>query len=463
MTYIDIIERTVAAHADNLKSVSDAIWSFAEIRYEETRSAALLADELEKAGFAVTRNAGKIETAFVASYGEGYPVVAILGEFDALTGLSQKDGITHHDPITAGGNGHGCGHNLLGTGALAAALALKACKDEMKLPGTIRYYGCPAEEGGGGKAYMAREGLFDDVDVAFTWHPWDENLAYNARMLATNQLYFTFRGTSAHAGFEPHLGRSALDAVELTNVGCNYLREHIIQDGRIHYAITDTGGRAPNVVQSHAQVLYKVRAPRMDQVRDITERVKDVARGAALMTGTQLDIAFDAASADLVPNVTLARMMHHEFEKLGVASFSNSEKDFAGSIQKTFADEVQARVAKRGRILSEDLNPFEETPTFLHGSTDVGDVSWLVPTGQVYVATEAYGTPPHTWQMVSQGKSGYAHKGMLQAGKVMAASALQALTDPTLISAAKAEHRERLGGERYVPLIPADAMPQRLR
>ena len=463
MTYINIIERTVAAHADNLKSISDAIWSFAEIRYEETKSAALLADELEKADFAVTRNAGNIETAFVASYGEGYPVVAILGEFDALTGLSQKDGLASHDPIVAGGNGHGCGHNLLGTGALAAILALKTCKDELKLPGTIRYYGCPAEEGGGGKAYMAREGLFDDVDVAFTWHPWDENLAFNARMLATNQLYFTFRGTSAHAGFEPHLGRSALDAVELTNVGCNYLREHIIQDGRIHYAITDTGGRAPNVVQSHAQVLYKIRAPRMDQVRDITERVKDVARGAALMTGTELEITFDAASADLVPNVTLARMMNQEFEKLGVASFSNSERDFAGSIQKTFSAEVLARIAKRGKILSEDLNPFEENPTFLHGSTDVGDVSWLVPTGQVYVATEAYGTPPHTWQMVTQGKSGYAHKGMLQAGKIMAASAVRALTDPALVIAAKTEHRKQLDGEKYVSLIPAEATPQRLR
>ena len=463
MTYLDIIERTVASQSDSLKSVSDAIWSFAEIRYEETQSAALLANELEKAGFDVTRNAGNIETAFVASYGEGQPVVAILGEFDALTGLSQKSGVTQHDPIVAGGNGHGCGHNLLGTGALAAILALKACKDELGLAGTIRFYGCPAEEGGGGKAYMAREGLFSDVDVAFTWHPWDENLAYNARMLATNQLYFTFKGTSAHAGFEPHLGRSALDAVELTNVGCNYLREHIIQDGRIHYAITDTGGRAPNVVQSQAQVLYKVRAPRMDQVRDITERVKDVARGAALMTGTELEITFDAASADLVPNVTLARMMHQEFEKFGVANFSNSEKDFAGSIQKTFSSEVQARIAKRGKILSEDLNAFEEVPTFLHGSTDVGDVSWLVPTGQVYVATEAYGTPPHTWQMVSQGTSGYAHKGMLQAGKVLAASAVRALTDPELIAVAKKEHLEQLGGESYIPLIPADALPQRLR
>ncbi|MDP9808906.1 aminobenzoyl-glutamate utilization protein B [Rhizobium tibeticum] len=457
MTYIDIIERAIAAHAANLTSVSDAIWSFAEIRYEETKSATLLADELEKAGFVVNRNAGNIETAFVASYGEGHPVVAILGEFDALTGLSQKGGVASHDPIVEGGNGHGCGHNLLGTGALAAVLALKACKDE------LNYYGCPAEEGGGGKAFMARAGLFSDVDVAFTWHPWDENLAYNARMLATNQVYFTFKGTSAHAGFEPHLGRSALDAVELTNVGCNYLREHIIQDGRIHYAITDTGGRAPNVVQSNAQVLYKVRAPRMDQVRDITERVKDVARGAALMTGTELTITFDAASTDLIPNVTLARMMHEEFEKIGVVSFSNSEKDFAAGIQQTFSGEVQARIAKRGKILSEDLNAFQEKPTFLHGSTDVGDVSWLVPTGQVYVATEAYGTPPHTWQIVAQGTSGYAHKGMLQAGKVLAASALRALTDQVLISAAKIEHREQLGAESYVPLIPADATPQRLR
>ncbi len=463
MTYLDIIERIVATHTDNLKSVADRIWSFAEIRYEETQSAALLADELERAGFSVTRNAGNIETAFVASYGQGQPVVAILGEFDALTGLSQKSGVAQHDPVVAGGNGHGCGHNLLGTGALAAALALKACKDELDLKGTIRYYGCPAEEGGGGKAYMAREGLFSDVDVAFTWHPWDENLAYNARMLATNQLYFTFRGTSAHAGFEPHLGRSALDAVELTNVGCNYLREHIIQDGRIHYAITDTGGRAPNVVQSHAQVLYKVRAPRMDQVREITERVKNVAGGAAQMTGTELEITFDAASADLVPNVTLARMMHQEFEKLGVASFSNSEKDFAGRIQQTFSNEVRARVAKCDKILSEDLNGFDEKPTFLHGSTDVGDVSWLVPTGQIYVATEAYGTPPHTWQMVAQGTSGYAHKGMLQAGKVLAASAVRAMMDPQIITDAKIEHLEQLGGEAYVPLIPADATPQRLK
>lgn len=463
MTYLDIIERTIADKSAVLTDVADKIWSFAEIRYEETQSAALLADTLESEGFSVTRAAGGIETAFVASYGEGNPVVAILGEFDALSNLSQTAGVAEFAPITEGGNGHGCGHNLLGAGALAGILALKAVKDAQDLPGTIRFYGCPAEEGGGGKAYMAREGLFNGVDAAFTWHPWEENLAYNARMLATNQLYFTFQGVSAHAGFEPHLGRSALDGVELTNVGANYLREHIIQDGRIHYAITNTGGRAPNVVQSVAEVLYKIRAPHMDQVREITERLKDVARGAALMTGTKVEITFDAASADLVPNITLARMMHEEFAKLGTATFSNSEKDFAARIQSTLPTEAQARASKRNRILSEDLNPFEEKPTFLAGSTDVGDVSWLVPTGQVYVATEAYGTPPHSWQMVTQGTTGYAHKGMLQAGKVLAAAAVRALTDPDLIRTAKAEHADQLNGESYRPLIPDDATPQRLR
>jgi aminobenzoyl-glutamate utilization protein B len=463
MNYIDIIERSVEANRPTVTSVADAIWSFAEIRYEEYRSAGLLAETLEGTGFTVARNVGGIETAFVASYGEGNPVVALLGEYDALANLSQKAGAACYDPIEEGGTGHGCGHNLLGGGSLAAILALKACKDELKLPGTIRYFGCPAEEGGGGKAFMARAGLFDDVDVAFTWHPWDENLAYNARMLATNQIYFSFRGRSSHAAFEPHLGRSALDAVELMNVGANFLREHIIPDARIHYAITNAGGKAPNVVQSKAEVLYKIRAPLMDQVRDITERVKDVARGAALMTGTEVEITFDAASADLVPNVTLARLLHQEFEKFGVATFSNEEKDFASRMQETFSDEIRAKVSRKGRVLSETLNDFDERVSLLHGSTDVGDVSWLVPTGQIYVATMAYGTPPHSWQMVTQGKTTYAHKAMLQAGKVMAAAAVRGLSEPDIIARARDEHREQLGGAKYCPLIPAEAKPLKVR
>lgn len=462
MSYVEIIEKAIDARKALLTQVSDSIWDFSEIRYEEVRSSALLADMLEHEGFVVERGAGGIETAFVASYGEGGPVIAILGEYDALPNLSQVANGLRLEPIEPGGNGHGCGHNLLGTGALSAILALKACKDELNLRGTIKFFGCPAEEGGGGKAFMAREGIFDGVDIAFTWHPWDENLAYHARMLATSQLYFTFYGRASHAAFTPHLGRSALDAVELLNVGVNFLREHVVPEARMHYAITNAGGKAPNVVQAEAQVLYKLRAPRTEQVREITERVIEVANGAAMMTGTRVEIAFDAASAELVPNEVLARAMHEEFQKIGGPRFTNEEREFAYQIQQTFSDGEMERVALKDKVLSEEINVFDGVVDFVNGSTDVGDVSWIVPTGQIYVATCAYGTPGHSWQMVAQGKTGFAHKGMLQAGKVMAASAVRMLQNPDLIAAAKAEHRRQLGGAVYKSLIPAEAKPSKI-
>lgn len=462
MDYLNIIKQTLSKEAARIISVSDKIWDFAEVRYEEKQSSALMAQTLEDSGFNVVRNAGGIDTAFVATFGTGEPVVAFLGEYDALPALSQEANTHCYAPVENAGNGHGCGHNLLGAGALAAALATKACMEKLGLNGTIKYYGCPAEEGGGGKAFMARAGLFDGVDVAFTWHPWDENLAYNARMLATNQVKYLFKGKSTHAAFSPHMGRSALDGVELMNVGANFLREHIIPEARLHYAITNAGGNAPNVVQSEAHVLYKVRSPKMHQVREITERVKDIARGAALMTGTQVTMEFDAASADLIPNVTLASMMNEELSKFGPATFTEEEKVFAKSIQATFSDEEKRRVEKSGRVLSEDLTAFRQEPDFLYGSTDVGDVSWLVPVGQVYIATCAWGTAPHSWQMVTQGKSSYAHKGMLLAGSIMAASAVRALTDPALIAAAKDEHILQLEGESYISLLPDEAQPQPL-
>lgn len=462
MSYLDIINKTLDEERERIIAVSDRIWEFAEVRYEEKLSASLMAQTLEDAGFQVTRNAGGIETAFVATYGTGQPVVAILGEYDALPALSQEANLSCPSPVVKAGSGHGCGHNLLGSGSLAAALATKACIDALKLAGTIKYFGCPAEEGGGGKAFMARAGLFTGVDVAFTWHPWDENLAYNARMLATNQVKYQFKGKSTHAAFSPHLGRSALDGVELMNVGANFLREHIIPEARLHYAITNAGGNAPNVVQSDAEVLYKVRSPKMQQVREITERVHDIARGAALMSGTTVSIEFDAASADLIPNVTLASMMNEELIKIGPLAFTAEEKAFAHSIQETFSDEEKARVAKSGKTLTEDLTAFRQEPDFLNGSTDVGDVSWLMPVGQVYIATCAWGTPPHSWQMVTQGKTSYAHKGMLLAGKVMAASAVRALTTPSLIAAAKEEHVQQLDGEQYCSLLPESALPRPL-
>lgn len=462
MNYIDIIRETLAKEKDRITAVSDQIWEFAEVRYEEQQSAELMAKTLEEAGFDVIRNAGGIETAFVATFGSGTPTVAFLGEYDALPSLSQEAACDYFSPVETNGSGHGCGHNLLGAGSLAAALAAKACMESMKLTGTLKYYGCPAEEGGGGKAFMARAGLFDGVDIAFTWHPWDENLAYNARMLATNQIKYLFKGKSTHAAFNPHLGRSALDGVELMNVGANFLREHIIPEARLHYAITNAGGNAPNVVQSDAHVLYKVRSPKMQQVREITERVKDIARGAALMSGTQVTMEFDAASADLIPNVTLASMMDEELQKFGPATFTEQEKAFAKSIQETFSDEEKRRVARKNCILAEDLTAFRRDPDFLNGSTDVGDVSWLVPVGQVYTATCAWGTPPHSWQMVTQGKTSYAHKGMLLAGSVMAASAIRALMDTSIIEQAKEEHILQREGEPYVSLLAEEATPRSL-
>ncbi|MBP2171280.1 aminobenzoyl-glutamate utilization protein B [Erwinia toletana] len=462
MNYLDIIKHTLEKERARIVAVSDQIWEFAEVRYEEEQSAALMAQTLEDAGFAVTRNAGDISTAFVASFGEGQPVIAILGEYDALPSLSQEANRDCYAPVVKAGHGHGCGHNLLGSGALAAALAAKACIETLGLGGTIKYYGCPAEEGGGGKAYMARAGLFDGIDAAFTWHPWDENLAYNARMLATNQVKYSFKGKSTHAAFSPHLGRSALDGVELMNVGANFLREHIIPEARLHYAITNAGGRAPNVVQSDAEVLYKIRSPKMQQVREITERVHDIAQGAALMSGTAVSIEFDAASADLIPNVTLASMLDEELAKVGALTFTAEEKAFARAIQQTFSDEEKRLLAKRGDVLAEQLTPLRKEPDFLNGSTDVGDVSWLVPVGQVYIATCARGTPPHSWQMVTQGKTSYAHKGMLLAGSVMAAAVVRALTTPELIAAAQQEHTEQLDGESYRSLLPAEAKPRPL-
>ncbi|WP_437616068.1 M20 family metallopeptidase [Erwinia sp. V71] len=462
MNYLPIIQQTIERERARITAVSDRIWDFAEVRYEEAQSAALMAQTLQESGFDVTRQIGGIDTAFVATFGSGTPVIAFLGEYDALPSLSQQANCDVFSPVIPAGNGHGCGHNLLGSGSLAAALATKACMEQLGLSGTIKYFGCPAEEGGGGKAFMARAGAFDGVDIAFTWHPWDENLAYNARMLATNQVKYLFKGKSTHAAFSPHLGRSALDGVELMNVGANFLREHIIPEARLHYAITNAGGNAPNVVQSEAHVLYKVRSPKMQEVREITERVHDVARGAALMTGTEVTIEFDAASADLIPNVTLASVMNEELLKIGPVTFTAEEKAFAQAIQETFSEEEKRKVAKKGRVLSEDITPLRPEPDFLNGSTDVGDVSWLVPVGQVYIATSAWGTPPHSWQMVTQGKTSYAHKGMLLAGSIMAASAVRVLTTPSIIAQAKEEHIVQCEGEAYRSLLPQDAQPKPL-
>ncbi|WP_240417266.1 M20 family metallopeptidase [Paenibacillus periandrae] len=442
--------------------VSDQIWEYAETRYEEHRSAELMAEVLEQEGFTVERNAGGIPTAVVGSYGQGKPVIAILGEYDALFGLSQTKGESAHNPVEQGGNGHGCGHNLLGSGMLAAAVAVRDYIEKYKLSGTIRFYGCPAEEGGGGKGIMARNGLFDDVDAALTWHPGSINSITARSCLATCQVYFKFKGRSAHAAGSPHLGRGALDAVELMNVGANYLREHLIPEARLHYAITNSGGISPNVVQAEAEVLYKLRVPRSEQLEDMYERVCNVARGAALMTGTELEIQFDSGSSELIMNRTLEQLMFDKFTELGVPVFNGTEDQFAARIRATLTEaelNESLPVGLAHKNLSNQLEPYEPLAGTFMGSTDVGDVSWKVPTAQCAVACVALGTPFHTWQVVSQGATSMAHKGMLHAGKVIGATATELLQQPELLKRAKEEHVKQLGGRTYKCLIPKEVNP----
>ena len=475
MTFIDA---WIDAHRESLAQTSRDIWEFAEMRFQEFKSAARLIAELEREGFAVTQNLAGIPTAFMGSFGTEGPVIAFLGEFDALAGMSQQGGVAEKCPQTPGGTGHGCGHNLLGVGALAAALAVKHLMEKEGLSGTVRYYGCPGEEGGSGKAFMARDGVFDDVDAAITWHPFGANGVMSISMLANYQIAYRFKGRSAHAAAAPHLGRSALDAVELMNVGVNYLREHIIPEARVHYAVTNTGGKSPNVVQAEAEVLYLIRAPRLPEVAEIYERVNNIARGAALMTGTEVEILFDKACSNYIPNGVLGKIASDHFHDLGAPPFDDADRQFAQAIRATLSEndlasdtaltknfmgghDPEGIVKKLGETpLFEGVLPFNDRTALLPGSTDVGDVSWIAPTVQIAVACHAFGTPPHSWQQVAQGVMPAADKGVLTAGKLMARVAADILASPELVDKAKAELAKTLGGAQYVCPIPKGVQPK---
>lgn len=458
------VSKLIEQKREKFIALSDKIWDVPELCFEEHQSSAYLRDALEEEGFKVEHGVAGLETAFIGSYGSGKPVVAILGEYDALAGLSQKKGLTHHDPVVEGGNGHGCGHNLLGTGALAAVVAIKEYMALNQLKGTVRFYGCPAEEAGSGKAFMARAGLFNDVDAAFSWHPWDVPGLMDMKTLANYSARFKFKGKSAHAAAAPHLGRSALDAVELMNVGVNYLREHMVQDARIHYAVTDTGGISPNVVQANAEVVYLIRALEKDEVQSLYERVYDIARGAALMTGTTFEVEFEGTASNLIPNTVLADVMYENLTKVEIPSYDEADQKFAKEIRSTLSqDDLNNVYVGRDRETVKKLKELDiadfipahnPSEAVLSGSTDVGDVSWIVPTMQCLTTCFALGTPLHTWQVVSQGVTPIAHKGMLQAGKVIAATAIQAMENPAIIEQAKVELQERLDGKTYSSLIP---------
>lgn len=453
MSFHQEIIESIDQKADILTAVSDEIWEYAETKFEEVQSAEAIARILEREGFDVQREAGGIPTAIVGESGEGGPIIGILGEYDALPGLSQKEGIPFYDPIISGGNGHGCGHNLLGTACLAATLAVKDYIKKHNLQATIRYYGCPAEEGGSGKGHMVKAGLFEDLDIALSWHPGDSNEVNYSTRLATKQMYFKFHGVSSHAAASPHLGRSALDAVDLMNVGVNFLREHVIPEARLHYAITNAGGNFPNVVQNEAEVLYLVRAPEIKQVQEITERVMKIAEGAALMTETSFETEFDSSSNSLIISDTLSKILYEHFKKIGTNQYTVEEIEFAREIQQSFEGDLN-------KPLNDELREMPEVPEFKASSTDIGDVSWFVPTARILAATVANGTPAHSWQLVAQGKSTIAHKGMLLAGKVMGAAAIDLMLNPEKISAAKEEHKKKLGGRKYISLIPDGMRPQ---
>lgn len=469
------IWRWIEENSAEFTDLSDRIWDEPEMSLQEYASMERYCALLKRLGFRVETGIAGVKTAFSGTFGSGRPVIGILGEFDALSGLSQVSLCTEEKPLVPGGAGHGCGHNLLGAGALAAAAAVKAALEARgDGSGTVIFYGCPGEEGGAGKAFMAREGIFKALDAALSWHPEDVNEVVTGSCLASYQVEYRFTGKAAHAAGCPHLGRSALDAVELMNVGVQFLREHIPPHNGAHYAITDAGGVSPNVVQAHARVLYMLRSDNVPNILKLAERVDDIAKGAALMTGTQVSRRFIDGTADLLPNAVLERAAYENFAAAPMPVYTEEELSFARAISATcareklpgFAAEYDPEIADFSERASENgtkpindfLLPLWHSRMISAGSTDVGDVSRQTPTVQIHAATWASGTPGHSWQAVSAGKSGMAHKGMLLAAKVLAATAWDLFEQPELLRAARAEFEKR-NKSGYVCPIPEGAEP----
>lgn len=461
-----------------LDDVNDSIWEYAETAFQEFQSMEKLCQALEQEGFAVEKGVADIPTAFTGTYGHGKPVIGLLGEFDALSGLSQVAGSAEKKALVPGGAGHGCGHNCLGTASLAAAIAVKNyLQNNPEVSGTVIYYGCPGEEGGSGKAFMAREGVFKDLDAAITWHPGGTNNVASGSSLANYQVKYRFYGTASHAAGAPEMGRSALDAVELMNVGVQFLREHMIDEARVHYAILDTGGYSPNVVQPYAEVLYLIRSPRNSQVEELYQRVNKIAQGAALMTETRMESEFIKGCSNTIPNNVLEAQLYENFKEIGVPHYTEEEHEFARQIvaqyeagpnaedgaaktTKAWGKELNDYYKEHGVSLNELLLSLQPYDTVGAGSTDVGDVSWNCPTAQIHVVTTAAKTPGHSWQFTACNKTSIAHKGVNCAGKVMGTTVIDLINDPSIIEKAKVEFTERLDGETYKCPIPAGIKPQ---
>lgn len=440
--------------------MAQEIWEHPEVAFSETFASELQIEKLSDEGFKIKRNIGNLPTAFVAEYGSGKPIIGILGEYDALPGLSQKVS-SSRDQVIPNGPGHGCGHNLLGTAGVEAVLALKNAMDQDGLGGTIRYYGCPAEEELSGKTFMARAAAFDDLDCALTWHPGTSNEVTNYSLQAMISMKFYFKGISAHAGAAPHTGRSALDAVELMNVGSNYLREHVPDGSRIHYVITN-GGLAPNIVPDEASVWYYLRGATKELVQQMQTRLMKIAQGAAMMTETTVDWEVLANPYETLPNQILNDLMYENILQMESQEFTDEEVLFAKEIVTTLNP---SRIStKKDRI--EDLLPCSyqnnklQLGTSFGASTDVGDVCWIIPVGQISTTCAPVGVQFHTWQATASFGSSIGFKGMHLAAKTMALSAYDLLLNKDqVLEKAKKEFEESTNGKIYEPGIPEDVMP----
>lgn len=451
------------------------IWDYAELKFEEYQSSEALIDMMKTHGFSVERGLAGMDTAFRATAGKGRPVIGLLAEYDALSGLSQKAGQLEPIPRKETENGHGCGHCLLGTAAAGAALMAKDYLIQTGREGTVVLIGCPAEEGGSGKAYLAKAGVFDDLDAALTWHPAGGNAVLTGSLQANCQAYFRFHGVSSHAAGSPHLGRSALDAVELMDVGVNYMREHMEPTDRIHYAITDTGGSSPNVVQNHAEVLYLIRSTDNNKVKRLYERVKNIARGAALMTETNVEAVFDKACSNILSNSILEQLLYDCMKTIPLPSYTEEELAYAEQMKKTITDAdiasdmslMMVHGAEKRRLASlyrklpmaNFVVEHQHQDLFLPGSSDVGDCSHATPTAQFVGACFVPGTPAHSWQMTAQGKEKTAVKGMFYAAQVLSEACRRLFEKPEIVKQAREVFENDTEGKPYECPIPTEILP----
>ncbi len=428
----NLIYTSVENHAKQIIDLSDKIWGYAELSMEEFRSAKAYIEILLEHGFEVEEQLAGLPTAFSGRFGSGKPVIGILGEYDALSGLSQKAGALEITPDIPGGSGHGCGHNLLGAASLGATIAIKEQIQAGLLTGTVVFYGCPGEEGCAGKAFMAREGMFRDLDAALCWHPDDTNAVTTGSNMASLQIEYTFTGTAAHAAGNPEHGRSALDAAELMNIGVQFLREHMPNGCSIHYAFTNAGGISPNVVQPVAKLVYMVRGKDVRSAKKLLHRVDKIAQGAALMTETSCSSRQIDGTSNTLSNGVLERVLYDNLCSAPLPVYTETDLTFAKNLQATYS-------VTGLKALQDTVAPYAPRSEVVPGSTDVGDVSWLTPTAQFSAVTWPAGIPGHSWQTVSAGKTPMAHKGMLYAAKVLAGAAADLMSHQDILAEAQKE------------------------